>query len=61
LPESSAHLECSKLFFVKHKSEFKKSIDYISGWDFEMIIISHGRIVEKDGKDIFGEAFRAIV
>jgi hypothetical protein len=47
-------------FILKEKSEFKKSLEYILGWDFERIIISHGKLIEKDGKDIFADAFRSI-
>jgi len=47
-----------KLFFLKHKSEFKRSIDYILEWDFERIIISHGKVVETGGKKIFRWVFR---
>ena len=47
-------------FILKNKSEFKKSLDYILTWDFERIIISHGKLIEKDGKDIFAEVFRFI-
>jgi len=49
-----------KHFILKNKSEFKKSLDYILAWDFERIIISHGRLIEKNGKDMFAKAFRSI-
>src|SRR5574341_596098 len=49
-----------KNFLLKDKSEFKKSVDYILTWDFERIIISHGKLIEKDGKYIFVEAFKSI-
>ncbi len=49
-----------KNFILKNKSEFKKSLDYILTWDFERIIISHGKLIEKDGKDIFADAFGSI-
>jgi hypothetical protein len=49
-----------RLFFLKDKYEFKKSIDYILEWDFEGIIISHGKLIERDGKDIFREASKLI-
>ena len=49
-----------KNFILKNKSEFKKSLDYILTWDFERIIISHGKLIEKDGKDIFADAFKSI-
>ena len=49
-----------KYFILKNKSEFKKSIGYILEWDFDKIIISHGRLIEKDGKDIFAKTFKSI-
>jgi hypothetical protein len=49
-----------RLFFLKDKYQFKKSIDYILEWDFEGIIISHGKLIERDGKDIFREASKLI-
>ena len=49
-----------KHFILKNKSEFKKSLDYILAWDFERINISHGKLIENDGKDIFAKAFKSI-
>jgi hypothetical protein len=49
-----------KYFILKNKSEFKKSVEYILTWDFERIIISHGKIIEKDGKDVFVDSFKLI-
>jgi hypothetical protein len=49
-----------KHFILKNKSEFKKSLDYILTWDFERIIISHGKLIGRDGKAIFADAFSII-
>jgi hypothetical protein len=49
-----------KNFILKDKSEFKKSVDYILTWDFERIIISHGTLIERDGKDVFTNVFKSI-
>ena len=49
-----------KHFILKNKSEFKKSLDYILTWDFNKIIISHGKLIEKEGKEIFAKAFESI-
>ena len=49
-----------KHFILKNKSEFKKSLNCILAWDFDRIIISHGKLIEKDGKDIFADAFKSI-
>ena len=42
---------------IKDKAAFKKSIDHIAAWDFERIIMAHGDIIEKKGKDLFKQAF----
>ncbi|MGH7799573.1 MAG: DUF4336 domain-containing protein [Thermodesulfobacteriota bacterium] len=49
-----------KHFILKNKSEFKKSLDYILTWDFDKIIISHGKLIEREGKYIFADAFKSI-
>lgn len=49
-----------KNFILKNKSEFKKSLDYILAWDFDRIIISHGKLIKKNGNDVFAEAFKSI-
>ncbi len=49
-----------KNFLLKDKSEFKKSVDYILTWDFERIIISHRKVIDKKGKDIFERVFGSI-
>jgi hypothetical protein len=49
-----------KNFILKDKSKFKKSVDNILEWDFERIIISHGKLIEKDGKNEFADAFKQI-
>ena len=53
-----------KHLILKNKSEFKRSLDYILTWDFESIIISHGKLIKKKKKkekkrnDVFAEAFK---
>jgi len=47
-----------KHFILKNKSEFNKSLDYILTWNFERIIISHGKLIKKNGNDVFAEAFK---
>jgi hypothetical protein len=43
--------------FIKDRNAFKASIDHILQWDFDSIILSHGEIVCRGGKDQFREAF----
>ena len=49
-----------KHIILKDKSEFKRSVDHILTWDFERIIISHGKLIVKNGKEIFADAFKSI-
>ncbi|MCI0455135.1 MAG: DUF4336 domain-containing protein [Candidatus Dadabacteria bacterium] len=49
-----------KNFLLKDTSEFKKSVEYILTWDFERIIISHGKLIGRDGKAIFTDAFSIV-
>ncbi|MDX1251727.1 MAG: DUF4336 domain-containing protein [Gammaproteobacteria bacterium] len=46
-----------KTFFMKDKAAFGASIKRLLEWDFERIILSHGEIVEQDGKEKFRRAF----
>ncbi len=43
---------------VKDKAAFKRSLDAIRAWDFDRIIVGHGRIVATGGKAEFDEAVR---
>ncbi len=43
---------------IKDKGAFGKSLQRILAEDFDRIIVSHGNIIEKDGKNIFKQAFR---
>jgi len=42
---------------IKNKMAFSESLKKIALHDFDRIIVSHGRIVEKDGKQRFNQAF----
>lgn len=43
--------------FIQDRVAFRGSIDRILRWDFDRIIVSHGEIVERDGKELFRAAF----
>lgn len=47
-----------KKIFVKDREAFTRSLRKIMAWDFDRVLLSHGRSVEKDGKRYFSEAFR---
>ena len=42
---------------IQDRVAFRASIDRILRWDFDRIIVSHGEIVERDGKELFRAAF----
>ena len=50
----------SRLFkaAIKDKELFAQSLQKILQWDFETIILSHGDIIEANGKNIFLKAFK---
>ena len=52
-------LAMTRLFrrYVKDPVAFRASVDRIARWDFDRIIVSHGEIVEANGKELFSMAF----
>ncbi len=47
--------------FIKDKTAFRRSIGKILAWDFERIIVGHGEIVHKNGKQKLKEAIDSTV
>lgn len=50
----------SRLFewvFVSDRAALARSLRKILDWDFDRIIVGHGRVVETDGKEVFSRAF----
>lgn len=43
---------------VKDKAAFRKSLAVIASYDFDRIIVSHGDILETNGKAVFEKAFQ---
>lgn len=43
---------------IKDKLAFSESLQNINSQDFDRIIVSHGNVVESDGKNIFNNAFK---
>jgi hypothetical protein len=43
---------------VFDRRRFRAAIERILEWDFDRIIVGHGAVVERDGKEIFRSAFR---
>lgn len=44
-------------FFLKDRAAFARSLGKVREWDFDRIVMSHGTIVEQDGKRRFVEGF----
>ncbi|NKB70030.1 MAG: DUF4336 domain-containing protein [Candidatus Latescibacteria bacterium] len=49
----------SRLFklMIKDKKALRRSVDQVLGWDFERIVLGHGHIVEKDGRQVLEDAY----
>lgn len=43
--------------FIRDRSVARRCIDHIATWDFDRIILAHGKIVETGGKEMLREAF----
>ena len=43
---------------IKDRAAVRKSIDHILSWDFDRIVVSHGRNVESGGREMLREAFQ---
>lgn len=46
-----------KLLLISDKQKFQNSIEKISSWDFDRIIMAHGNVVNENAKNIFLKAF----
>ncbi|MGF1489129.1 MAG: DUF4336 domain-containing protein [Prochloraceae cyanobacterium] len=42
---------------TKDKDKIKRSVQKILNWDFERVIMAHGNIIEKDGKEKFKRGY----
>ena len=42
---------------IKDRAAFRASLDLVLSWEFERIVLSHGRIVEADAKTLLREAY----
>jgi hypothetical protein len=47
--------------FVFDGPRFRAAIELILEWDIDQIIVGHGAVVQKGGKDVLREAFRSIL
>lgn len=53
------HLSASRSFVLtmRDRAAARASIERILSWDFERVVIAHGKITERDGKAQFRQAF----
>ena len=53
------HFGVSRLYKMKIKDEgaMRRSVDEVLAWDFNRIVLGHGRVVEKDGQQILKDAY----
>ena len=42
---------------IKDERAMRRSIDEVLAWDFNRIVLGHGRVVEKDGQQILKDAY----
>ena len=47
-------------FLMRDKAAVRASLDHILMWDFDRVIVGHGRNIETNGKAVFREAFAMI-
>ena len=57
--DGSKRLEPSILEWIAttDKEQVKKSVEKILCWDFERVVVAHGRIVERNGKEKFKQGY----
>jgi hypothetical protein len=48
----------ARLFFVRDREALARSIAEVLRWDFDRIVVTHGRIVEAGGRDVLRNAYR---
>jgi hypothetical protein len=46
-----------KWLFIKNKTEFRNSMEKIGHWEFDRIVLAHGKIVETGGRAAFSTAY----
>ena len=54
-----ARFGVSRLYKMKIKDEraMRRSVDEVLAWDFNRIVLGHGRVVEKGGQQILKDAY----
>ena len=42
---------------IRDRAAARRSVDRILEWDFRRVVVSHGEVIEEDGRVLFAEAF----
>ena len=48
----------ARLLFVRDRDALKRSLAKVLEWDFDRIVLTHGRIVEQGGRAVLQDAYR---
>ena len=48
-----------RLMFYLDRKNTRQSIQRVNQWDFDKIIISHGKLITKNAKEVFNNAFKS--
>ncbi len=46
---------------IVHPAALRESIERVLGWEFDRIVISHGRIVERGGREVLRDAYAFVL
>ena len=44
-------------FYIRDKKALRHSIDQILSWDFDRIVVGHGHLIDRDGRQVLKEAY----
>jgi hypothetical protein len=51
----------ARLFFVKDRDALSRSLKQVLSWDYDRVVLTHGRIVETGGKSAMRAAYRFLL
>lgn len=43
---------------IRDKQTLKRSVEAVLEWDFDRVVMAHGRVIEKGGKEMFRKGYR---
>ena len=56
---SKKYQKSSKKEAETDRKKTRQSIQRVNQWDFDKIIISHGKLITKNAKEVFSNAFQS--